>query len=283
VGNEEEKLLPETLLSFPQVGGLPGEGGAMHTFEVREEVGVVASEVRKEFRVFIEPQELTDDLDSEYFAVAESRSGSAYSEAPELSDAVVYEAEDGHDEGAKIHKKKTSTTSLWCYLANTERREVFSLAQVFTRNLHTGLATIVLMRLIWLGDAFKEEVVMAEPNAVLYDTDTTQEWLNQVNEWSWVKKDDNNWQKSGRCPRCKHSMDRIVGPEYVFPQDFLETAVLEDIDLAVPLRTRTRPTRVLVRCNCTSPHEGRPDNRSGCGSAGKFDGPEEWVRGGDGE
>jgi hypothetical protein len=85
VGNEEEKLLPETLLSFPQIGGLPGEGGAMHTFEVREEVGVVASEVRKEFRVFIEPQELTDDLDSEYFAVAESRSGSRTLRRPSLA------------------------------------------------------------------------------------------------------------------------------------------------------------------------------------------------------
>jgi hypothetical protein len=31
----------------------------MHPQEVREEVGVVAPEVREEFRVFVEPQELT--------------------------------------------------------------------------------------------------------------------------------------------------------------------------------------------------------------------------------
>jgi hypothetical protein len=34
-------LLPEALLGLPQVGSLPGEGGAMHPHKVREEVGVV--------------------------------------------------------------------------------------------------------------------------------------------------------------------------------------------------------------------------------------------------
>ena len=46
----------------------------MHLPEVREEVGVVAPEVRKEFGVFVEPEELTDDLDSQYFRVTERRS-----------------------------------------------------------------------------------------------------------------------------------------------------------------------------------------------------------------
>ena len=88
--------------------------GAMHPQEVREEVGVVAPEVRKEFRVFVESQELTDDLDGEHFGVAERGSGPAPSEAPELFlESVVDEAEeDGDDEGAKIHKEKTSATSV---------------------------------------------------------------------------------------------------------------------------------------------------------------------------
>jgi hypothetical protein len=71
-----QELLPEELLDLPEVGCLPGEGGAMHTSEVREEVSIVAPEVRKEFGVFVEPQELTDDLDSKDFGVAERRSGS---------------------------------------------------------------------------------------------------------------------------------------------------------------------------------------------------------------
>ena len=63
--NADEELSPEEFLDLPQVRCLlPGEGGAMHTSEVREEVGVVAPEVRKEFGVFVEPEELTDDLDS---------------------------------------------------------------------------------------------------------------------------------------------------------------------------------------------------------------------------
>jgi hypothetical protein len=82
----------------------------MHPQEVREEVSIVAPEVRKEFCVFVEPQELTDDLDGKDFRVAERRSGTTCSEASEGSDAVVYEAEDGYDEGAKI-QQKTSATS----------------------------------------------------------------------------------------------------------------------------------------------------------------------------
>ena len=78
-------------------------------------MSVVAPEVRKEFRIFIESQELADDLDGEHFRVAERWGGSACSETPEISDAVVDKAEDGDDEGAKIHKKKTSAKSLWCY------------------------------------------------------------------------------------------------------------------------------------------------------------------------
>jgi len=46
---------------------------------------------------------------------------------------------DGHDEGAKIHEKKTSVMCSGCYRTNTERKGVFSLAQLFTRNLHMGL------------------------------------------------------------------------------------------------------------------------------------------------
>jgi hypothetical protein len=49
-------------------------------------------------------------------------------EAPEVHESVVYEAEEGYDdEGAKI-QQKTSATSLWCYRANTERKEVFCVA-----------------------------------------------------------------------------------------------------------------------------------------------------------
>jgi hypothetical protein len=69
-------------------------------------VNVVALEVGKELCVFVYPKELTDYLDGEHFRVAQRRGGTTPSEAPEVSDAVVDEAEDGHDEGAKIHKRR---------------------------------------------------------------------------------------------------------------------------------------------------------------------------------
>jgi hypothetical protein len=85
----------------------------MHASEVREEMGVVVPKVRKEFRVFIESQELADDLDGEHFRVAERWSGSTCSETPEFSDTVVDETEDGHDEGAKIHEGRPPSRFGW--------------------------------------------------------------------------------------------------------------------------------------------------------------------------
>jgi hypothetical protein len=84
-----EELSPEELLGLPQVRCLPGEGGAMYTSEVREEVSVVAPEVRKELLVFIYSQKLTDDLDGEDFRVAERGGRSAPSEAPEVLESVI--------------------------------------------------------------------------------------------------------------------------------------------------------------------------------------------------
>jgi hypothetical protein len=106
VRGEHEELLPEALLYLPEIGRLPSEGGAMHTSEVREEVGVVVSEVSKGFCVFVETQELTDDFDGEGFGIAERGSGSTRSETPELSNAIVDEAEDCYDKNAKIHNRR---------------------------------------------------------------------------------------------------------------------------------------------------------------------------------
>jgi hypothetical protein len=109
----------------------------MHTSEVWEEMGVVAPKVRNEFCIFIESQKLANDLYGENFRVAERWSGSTCSETTEFSDAVVDETENGHDEGAKIHKKKTSAMSgaIW---VNTERREVFCLTQVLKETCTRG-------------------------------------------------------------------------------------------------------------------------------------------------
>jgi hypothetical protein len=78
----------------------------MHTSEVWEEVGVVAPEVCKELCVFVYSQKLADDLDGEDLRVAQRGGRSAPSEMTEVLEMVVYEAEDGYDEGAKIHERR---------------------------------------------------------------------------------------------------------------------------------------------------------------------------------
>jgi hypothetical protein len=84
-----QELLPEDLLELPEVCCLPGEGGAMHSPQVREEVGVVAPEVCKELCIFVDPQKLAYDLDGDDLGVAERWGGSATSETTEILDAVV--------------------------------------------------------------------------------------------------------------------------------------------------------------------------------------------------
>jgi hypothetical protein len=131
------KLLPEVLLSLPEVGRLPAEGGAMHLPEVREEVGVVAPKVHKELRVFIESQELAYDLDGKDFGVAQRWGGSTGSETPEVLEAVVYEAEDGYDEGVKIHESEDLLLAS-VGLGTTERREVSPFIQPFGETCTRG-------------------------------------------------------------------------------------------------------------------------------------------------
>ena len=99
----------------------------------------MAPEVGKEFCVLVEPEELTDDLDGNDFRVAERGSWSACSEAPELSDTVINEAEDGHDEGAKIHKRE-DLRHVGCYWLNTERTRRSSVLLKSSKKLAHGVS-----------------------------------------------------------------------------------------------------------------------------------------------
>jgi hypothetical protein len=102
----------------------------MHASEVREEVGVVAPEVCKELRILVYTQELADDLDGEHFRTTERGGRPAPSEMSKVLDPVVDEAEVGNDEGAKIHKRRPPLRLFGAIWLNTERREVFCVAQV---------------------------------------------------------------------------------------------------------------------------------------------------------
>ena len=71
----------------------------------------MAAEEEIDSFVGVYAEKLSDDLYGEDLSVGELRSGTALADAAPF-EPVVDEAEDGHDEGAKIHKKKTSATSL---------------------------------------------------------------------------------------------------------------------------------------------------------------------------
>src|SRR5215211_4256089 len=133
VGGVGQELLPEALLDLPQIGGLPSEGGPMDLAERGEPSSVVPLEEEADALVGVEPEELSDDLDGQDLCVAELGGRPALADAPSL-EPIVDEAEDGHDEGAKIHKKKTSFTPVG--LVATERREVFASVQAPKKPAH---------------------------------------------------------------------------------------------------------------------------------------------------
>src|SRR5918995_2364848 len=105
-----EQVLPEHLLYGPEVGRLAAEGGAVDSLEGRKPFAVVSAEEEVDTLVGVYAEELSDDFYGEDLCVGELRSRTAPADATLLLEPVVYEAEDGHDEGAKIHKKKTSVT-----------------------------------------------------------------------------------------------------------------------------------------------------------------------------
>jgi len=103
--------LPEALLYLPEVGGLTGEGGAAHLAKGLEPLSVVSAEEEMDTLVGVEVKELADDLYDEDLRIRKLRSGTALADATSF-EPIVDKAEDGHDEGAKIHKKKTSLCSV---------------------------------------------------------------------------------------------------------------------------------------------------------------------------
>jgi hypothetical protein len=140
VGNAGgEELSPEELLSLPEVGCLPGEGGAIYVREVREEeVGVVSAEVGKELRIFVYPQELTDNLDGEHIGVAERGSWSACPETPEFSDTRSSMRQKTATMKVLRSTREEDLLSFDWFGRYTERREVFSLVQALNETCTRG-------------------------------------------------------------------------------------------------------------------------------------------------
>src|SRR4051812_11504290 len=92
----------------------------MDLAERGEPLGVVPPEVAADGLVGVEAEELADDLDGYDLRVGElgGRAALAYALAFE---PIVYETEDGHDEGAKIHEKGPPSLGLVWAPSSVER------------------------------------------------------------------------------------------------------------------------------------------------------------------
>jgi hypothetical protein len=90
-----------------------------------------------------------------------------------------------------------------------------------------------------------------------WDTETSDDWIAGVNRLPWTYDPElNEYRKVGKCPRCKHPMQRILRENMVM----LDTTGYVDI-----------------YCNCSHPHAGRPASVTwGCGNGSKAcDDPQE--------
>ena len=111
VGGERKKLLPEALLDLPKVGCLSEEGGPMDLVEGGEPPSVVPAEEEVDALVGVYAEELSDYLEGENLRVRKLWRRAALTNAATL-EPVVDKAEDGDDEGAKIHEKTSVTFSV---------------------------------------------------------------------------------------------------------------------------------------------------------------------------
>ena len=105
--------MPNALLDLPEVSALSGEGGAVDYFaQGGEPIAVMPSEVTKDCLVGVHAEELSDELDGDDLRVGELRKWPALANKATL-EPVVDEAEDGNDEGAKIHERSPPLRRGW--------------------------------------------------------------------------------------------------------------------------------------------------------------------------
>jgi hypothetical protein len=84
-----EKLLPEAFLHLPEVGSLPGEGGAMDEAQRGKPLCVVPSDVAVDTLVGIYTEELSENLYSADLRIRKLRSGTALADATPLSRSSI--------------------------------------------------------------------------------------------------------------------------------------------------------------------------------------------------
>jgi hypothetical protein len=124
IRSEGQKLLPEIFFDLPEVSRLAAEGGAMDLVQGGEPLTVVTPEVTEDRLVGVQAKKLTNDFDGENFGVRKFRQRTTRSETSVLG-SVVYETEDGDDEGAKIHERRPPLRWLVWSLPSVVRSSLF--------------------------------------------------------------------------------------------------------------------------------------------------------------
>jgi hypothetical protein len=92
------------------------------------------------------------------------------------------------------------------------------------------------------------------------DADPARKW-SPLDEATWLARADairkegkpNDWWLRGPCPGCGHTISRNITPL-----------------IGVAFIDGTPPPKIVLKCNCSQPHDGRPQDASppGCGAAG---------------
>ena len=106
-----------------------------------EKVWVVAREEAVESFVRVNAQELSDDLYGKRLRIRELGAWAASTQRRALLEPIVYEAEDGDDEGANIHGWGPPLRALIGGLDTTKRSGGLIASSTPRRNLHTGLTS----------------------------------------------------------------------------------------------------------------------------------------------
>jgi hypothetical protein len=78
-----------------------------------------------------------------------------------------------------------------------------------------------------------------------------EDWaIKAADTLAWLDRG-REWVLQGPCPRCGHEISKAI-PEDVW--------IAEDL--------RAGPVTLVVACNCSHVHPGRPEGRTGCGLYG---------------
>jgi hypothetical protein len=91
-----------------------------------------------------------------------------------------------------------------------------------------------------------------------YEATSDGAWAAAVDGWPWVRRDDFERSKTGKCPRCAHDMGLT---EEVWVGAAMADAVARD-------------SKRFAACNCSVEHPGAPKGQSGCGASGEIRRPE---------